>query len=106
MNSKTYKAIIDWIPNIRKNGIPFMEKKYAPLIEVENNKIINGSAWSVLCYSYEYINSNKTFSYIRFLNTKDAPDVLSEGINISLYEGSKKVAFGKIIEEATYKLEI
>lgn len=35
MNDQTFKAIINWLADERKSGIPFKNKKYAPLIETE-----------------------------------------------------------------------
>lgn len=99
MNDQTFKAIINWLADERKSGIPFKNKKYAPLIEINGEKIFDGSAWSVICYAYEYIDENKTFAYIKFLNADVAPDILSAGTKFNLYEGANKVAFGKITEK-------
>ena len=104
MNNQTFKAIINWLPNGRKSGVPFKNKKYAPIIEINGEKIFDGSAWSVICYAYEYIDENKTFAYIKFLNADAAPDILSVGIKFNLYEGANKVAFGEITEKSDFNL--
>lgn len=48
MNRQTFKAIVRWIPNARKSGIPFKNNKYAPLIEIDGKKEFEGNAWSVI----------------------------------------------------------
>lgn len=96
MNRQTFKAIVRWIPNARKSGIPFKNNKYAPLIEIDGKKEFEGNAWSVICYSFEFIDSNTTMALIRFLNEDSAPDILFEGTECILYEGNKKVAYCKI----------
>lgn len=44
----------------------------------------------------------ETLTYVRYLNTVDAPDNLRIGFKLELLEGAKKVAFGKIIEESDF----
>ena len=53
--------------------------------------------------SYEKIDDNTSMAQIRFLNTKDAPDVLYIGAKIELYEGNKKVANGEVISNSGFR---
>ena len=108
MNNKIYIAKITWLSKEqggRKGVIPIGSKTYAPQIAIDGNKIFNGSVWSLICFSFELIEENKTKAFIRFLNTKDAPDILNQGIVFELFEGEKKVADGEVIEENSYDFE-
>ena len=40
---------------------------------------------------------------IRFLNIDSAPDILTIGMNIELYEGIKKVAIGTIVDNSNFE---
>ncbi len=44
-------------------------------------------------------------AYVRYLNTKNAPDNLYIGSKINLYEGNKLVATGEIIQESDYEFQ-
>lgn len=73
MNNKNFIAKITWLSKEqggRKGVIPIGFKTYAPQIAIGGNKIFNGSIWSLLCFSFELIEDNKTKAFIRFLNTK------------------------------------
>ena len=50
----------------------------------------------------EKINDFKTKAYIRFLISKNAPDILAVGLHFELFVGSKKVAYGLILQESDY----
>ncbi len=105
MNNKNFIAKITWLSKEqggRKGVIPIGFKTYAPQIAIGGNKIFNGSIWSLLCFSFELIEDNKTKAFIRFLNTKDALDILHQGIIFELFEKEKKVADGEVIEESFY----
>ena len=65
--------------------------------------VFSGSSYGLLCYSYEKIDDNTSMAQIRFLNTKDAPDVLYIGAKIELYEGNKKVANGEVISNSGFR---
>lgn len=94
MNNKIFIAKITWLSKEqggRKGVIPLGSKTYAPQIAIDGNKIFNGSAWSLICFSFELIEENKTKAFIKFLNTQDAPDILHQGIIFELFEGEKKL---------------
>ncbi len=100
MNNKVFKAKLRWIP--KENGgrigdIPYHNKKYGPIISVNGERVIGGGEWSLLCCPYEKIDGEYTLAYIRYLNTEKAPDNLSPGTKIELFEGNKKVAIGEVI---------
>lgn len=78
----------------RKNGIPFNSEMYAPQIGFDG---LVGS-WSLVVNSFNKVSEYETIAYIRYLNEADAPNNLVIDLEFSLYEGSKKVADGKIIE--------
>lgn len=106
MNKKVFDVIIEWFSKDeggRVGVIPFKKMRYAPHIGINGERIINGSAWSVLCYVYEHLEPLKTKAYIRFLNTDDAPDILNIGMEFELFEGSKKVATGTIVANSNFK---
>lgn len=100
MNKQVFDAVIKWLSK-EEGGrileIPFKETKYAPQIVINGERVINGSSWSVLCYSYEFLEPLKTRSYIRFLNYEAAPNILFVGTKFELFEGDKMVATGEII---------
>jgi hypothetical protein len=106
MDLNTYKAIVEYIPYSRKTPIPFKNKKYAPLIEINGNKIFSGSARSVICYIYEAIDTNTYYAYIKFLNGEKAPNILHEGLNFYICEGPKRVASCKLIEISKSSINI
>lgn len=106
MNTKVFDVIIKWLSKDEggKNySIPFKKMKYAPHIGINDQRIINGCGWSILCYVYEFLEPLKTKAYIRFLNTDAAPDILTIGMKFELYEGSKKVAIGIIVDNSNFK---
>lgn len=106
MNTKVFDVIIEWFSKDeggRVDSIPFKKMRYAPHIGINGERVINGSGWSVLCYVYEHLEPLKTKAYIRFLNTDDAPDILTVGMNFDLFEGSKKIAIGKIVENTSFE---
>ena len=108
MNNKVFFAKIMWLSKEqggRKDGIPIGLKQYAPQVVIDGTKVFNGSTWSLICYSFELIGINKTKAIIRFLNTRDAPDILHQGITFELFEGEKKVADGEVMEETTFDFE-
>ena len=100
INKKVFDVVLEWI--LRKKGgrskpIPIEEMRYAPHIGINGERVItgthigingerviNGSGWSILCCVYDYLDFEllKTKTYIRFLNTDSAPDILSIGMNI------------------------
>lgn len=106
MNDKVFVAKIYWISSNqggRKQGIPLHNEKYCPVVAVDGKRVFSGSSYGLLCYSFEKIGDGVSLSYIRFLNTKDAPDVLYVGSKIELYEGGKKVANGEIIKNSNFR---
>ena len=106
MNKKVFDVIIEWFSKDeggRVDVIPFKKMRYAQHIGINGERIINGSAWSVLCYVYEHLEPLKTKAYIRFLITDDAPDILNIGMEFELFEGSKKIAIGKIVGNTNFE---
>lgn len=102
MNKNTYIAVITWIGDlgIKRAIFSYGYKKYGPQIAIDGNLRFCGSAWSLLCSSFEFLDFNKTKAYIRFLNIQDAPDVLFPGKTFELYECDKKIAYGEVIEKS------
>ena len=100
MNTKIFDTNTRWLSKEeggRRLEIPFKATKYALQIAIDGERVIQGSSWSVFCYSYEISEPLKTKSYIRFLNVEHAPDVLFVGKKFELFEGPKKVATGVIV---------
>lgn len=89
-------AKISWLAAFeggRANGIPFNTNKYAPLIRIKDSN----ENWSLVVNNYERVDDVTTIAVIYYLVPENAPDNLVVGLNFDLYEGSKRVAFGKII---------
>lgn len=108
MNEKVFKASINWIKPTdggRKLPIPMFNEKYCPIVSVDGKKNLSGSVYGIICYSFELVNDFQTLAYVRYLNTKDAPDNLHIGSKIELFEGSRLVATGEIIQESEYKFK-
>ena len=100
MNKKVFVATINWIKTT-KTGIiivPANNPIYSPQISVEGEYVVDGSSWSVFCYNFEMIGSNRTKSLVKYLNQDSAPDNLKIGTSFSLHEMGKVVASGKIID--------
>lgn len=92
-----YDVCIEWDMKVKKGVIPFDFKKYAPQISISGQRIFNGSAWSVLCFSYDYLDRNKTKAYLRFLNMDATPNILENGTRGELYEGPTIAANGEVV---------
>ena len=108
MHKKVFVAEITWLTKEqggRTGGIPMKAPKYAPLIAIDGKNVFNGSSWSVICYSFERAETNKTKAFIRFLNAEKAPDILRQGVLFELFEGARKVADGKVTGETVYDFE-
>lgn len=106
MNNNVFIARIYWLTSNqggRIQGIPMNNEKYCPIVAVDGKQVFSGSSYGLLCYSYEEIGDNISLAQIRFLNTKDAPDVLYVGAKLELYEGSKKVANGEVISNSNFR---
>lgn len=106
MNNKVFIANLTWLKPSkggRKLPIPMNTDKYCPLVSVDKQKITLGSAWGLVCYSFEIIGEYNTLTYVRYLNTEDAPDNLCIGSKIDLFEGNNLVAIGKIVEETDFR---
>lgn len=87
----------------RKIVTAIKQRKYRPLVSVDGQKVFPEAAFGLLCYSFEVLNEFNTLAYVRYLNTKDAPNNLFVGSEIKLYEGAILVATGKIIEKSDFK---
>lgn len=91
-----YIAQINWIKpedGGRIGCIPFNTDKYAPQIRFKGNE----GNWSLVVDNYERIDNSTTLAKVYYLNSKRAPNNLFVGLDFDLYEGFKKVAFGKCI---------
>lgn len=106
MDLNVYKITVKFLSDIRKVAIPFRDKKYAPQIEINGNRMFLGSAWSLICYIYEKIDIDYYYAYIKFLNGEQAPNILYEGLEFFLCEGREKVAFCKIISISNISLDL
>ena len=108
MNDKVFSARVTWLTNSqggRKGPIPFENNKYVPIISIDNNIIFEGNAWSIVCYSYEFVDQQTTKAYMKFFIHEKAPDILFKGTEFELREGKKTVARG-VIEGIVSKEEI
>lgn len=97
---REYIGRISWLKpeeGGRTTPIPFNTNQYGPLIR---HKESHGS-WSILVNNYEQVDEFVTLAKMQYLNLEDSPDDLSVGLDFALYEGSKKVAVGKIIDVIT-----
>lgn len=106
MDLNVYKITVKFISDTRKIAIPFRNKKYAPQIEINGNRMFLGSAWSLICYIYEEIDVDYYYAYIKFLNGEQAPNILYEGLEFFLCEGREKVASCKIINISNVSLDL
>lgn len=106
MNDKVFVAKISWLTADqcgRKQGVPLYNDKYCPIVSVDGEKVFNGSTYGLLSYSFKRLADYEALAQIRFLNTEAAPDVLYVGAKLELYEGTKKVAEGEVIETSDFK---
>lgn len=98
--NKVYIAQIKWI-NVNRIKYSFFNNKYGPLLCVDGNIFINGSSWSIICFSYQLINECTTYSALWFLNqnvSKLTDNILNIDDDFKLLEGNKVIAQGKIIK--------
>lgn len=108
MNNKVFIADIHWVHPMecgKQMPIPMNQKKYAPLVAVDGQLVVLGSVWSLLCYSFEKKGDFETLAYIRYLNPLSNPNNIKIGSELELYEGAKKVAYGKVIEETDFNFD-
>ena len=106
MNDKVFVAKISWLTADqcgRKQGVPLYNDKYCPIVSVDGEKVFSGSTYGLLSYSFKRLADYETLAQIRFLNTEAAPYVLYVGAKLELYEGTKKVAEGEVIEASDFK---
>lgn len=102
MDNKVFIADIHWLRPTeggRQTSIPMNKKDYAPLVAVGGQSLALGNSWSLLCYSFKKKDEYETLAYIKFLNPNSNPNNIRIGSKIELFEGAKKVAFGRVIEE-------
>ncbi len=97
MNEK-YLARITWLSE--KDGgrktLP-QGNDYAPIIVLKDKEFsLHEPNWSLFVKNVEIINDLETIAEIKYLS-KSAPNNLRSGIEFKLYEGAKKVAYGKIL---------
>lgn len=101
MNNKVFMAKLHWT-QANEGGrllpIPMNNEKYCPIVSVAGQKLFNGSAYSLICNNFKLLDDHNTFAYVRLLNAEEVPDILYIGAKIELYEGSKSVATGIIVE--------
>ena len=108
MNNKVFSARITWLTSSqggRKGPIPFENNRYMPIISINGNTNFEGNAWSVICYSYEFIDQQTTKAYMKFFMHEKAPDILFERTEFKLQEGGHVVASG-IIDGVVEREEI
>ncbi len=105
MKENVFIAKIYWLSpdeGGRKTGIPMNQKNYAPIVAFEEKMQVLDSAWSLLCYSFEKKSDSESLAYIRYLNQLNNPNNIKVGLHFELFEGGKKVAYGKVIEETEF----
>ncbi len=108
MNNKVFVANINWVKPAdggRVLPIPMNNERYCPIVSVDGQNTFLGSAFGLLCNSFKLIGEYNTLAYVRYLNTNDAPDNLHIGSKLELFEGSRLVAVGKIVQESEYKFK-
>ena len=108
MNNKVFIANINWVKATeggRILSIPMNNERYCPIVSVDGQKTFLDSVFGLLCYSFKLIGEYNTLAYVRYLNTNDAPDNLCIGSKLELFEGSRLVAVGRIIQESEYKFK-
>lgn len=91
------ESIIKWVSYLDggKNVIPSINEKYYPMLKIKGQTSIFN--WSIVIVNLEKNNDLTTISQIYFL-VDDAPhNILVTGLEFYLFEGSKKVAEGKIL---------
>lgn len=105
MENGVFIADIHWLrpdEGGRQTPVPMKQKRYGPLVAVDGQRIVGGSAWSLLCYSFEKKSDFETLAYIRYLNDLSHPDNLRVGSAIELFEGARKVAYGSIVGRSEF----
>ena len=108
MKNNVFIADIHWLSPSeggRQLPIPMNQKQYAPLVAVDGQLEVLNNTWSLLCYSFEKKDDFETLAYIRYLNPINNPNNLKVGSKLELFEGTKKVAFGKVIEETEFNFD-
>ena len=96
--NKIYKARIIWITpsNGGRKSLP-QGDKYAPIIINRGERISEQKdLWSLIVNNKTITEEYITLAEVHYLSD-DAPSNLATGFEFDLYEGSKKVAEGKII---------
>lgn len=95
-NNDIYFAEIIWIAEVDggRKSIPF-GSKYAPQILIKGETEIK---WSAFVFNQYAIRSYQTYAVIYYLSD-EAPDNLVKNIEFDVYEGSRKVASGIIVDK-------
>lgn len=108
MSNKTiFIAEISWIDykDGGRQNIPTINEKYYPIIVIEEDRFdTTNSLWSSLIINKKFINSNKTQAELSYL-LEDAPDKLTKNCKFKLYEGSKLVANGVVVDVNTNNIK-
>ena len=92
-----YIGLISWLKpeeGGRTGQIPFNTYKYGPQIRYENSY----GNWSIIINNYKKLDDFLTLATMQYLNVSNSPKDLVVGLKFELYEGSKKVAVGEIVD--------
>lgn len=91
-----YIAQIKWIKpedGGRINSIPFNTDKYGPQIKFKGSQ----GNWSLIVNNFKKVDNSTTLAKVHYLNAEKCPNTLYIGMDFELYEGTKKVALGTIV---------
>ena len=98
-----YIVQIEWIPYLQGGRKTLPSDRYAPIIVTEGNVLdTQKDCWSVILSDIKIIDTLKTVSKIEYLS-EVAPKDLFPGRKFKLYEGSKLVADGIVLEKIVEK---
>lgn len=102
--NKLAKAQIFWLTEMQGGRQQMPEGKYVPIIR-QISPILNplpwqdkNGAWGLIVDNKKFLSDNETISNIRYLFHEKAPNNLIKDMQFELYEGSKLVARGKVLE--------
>ena len=96
----TYIAQINWLPFDQggRKTIP-SGNMYCPIIVTEGSTFdLQNECWSIIIRNIQIVGGGKTLCEIQYFSEL-APKNLFPGIKFMLYEGSKLVATGFVVEK-------
>ena len=97
---KDKKAKVFWVPSESggRKSLPFGDK-YAPFIVDKGQSLrTQKELWSVFVSNKAIVDKHTTIACLHYLS-EEAPNKLVLGYEFDLYEGPKKVATGRIVED-------